>query len=202
LLEEKIEDTGNQAQKLDHFLEAYSRAFYEATSRLRPIGSETTNRLMSWSNHALKSKLTQLRGEGKTHWPVALSHGDLSGRNMLVDRNGRFALCDFERAAFRPVALDLAKLYIKYRKHRVGILETLDRLAGDDRSAIDAASQMAMCIALRAIRFEDILANKRGYRAGKFSDESAKFRDAILKIVSNSNLAIEGLVGHARVAEM
>lgn len=196
LVEETIKDAGNNEQKLGYFLATYSQPFYECTTRFRPVRVEITGRLMSWSNNSIKARLSQLACDGRTCWPVAFGHGDLSTGNMLLDSNGRFALCDFERASFRPVARDFTKLYIKHRNERSRILEVLGKLSGKGRTDIDANSQMAMCIALRAIRFEEILENKRAYRADKFGDEPAQFRDQILKVIRNSNLLIEGLLAN------
>jgi hypothetical protein len=101
------------------------------------LGDETIS-LPDPVHFALEAKSSE-RGESFFPVPslVAITHGDLNGTNILVDREGKAWLIDFFKTGWGPALRDLAELesVVKFE-----LLQTEDLLA---RYALERASLQA-----------------------------------------------------------
>lgn len=76
-------------------------------------------------------------------------HGDLSPANMMLGRDDRLYLIDWELAEFAPVAWDLKKLF---SYEQPGVLEALERIRSENEMSAAQQMQIALCCQLAILR--------------------------------------------------
>jgi hypothetical protein len=148
--EEYIEATEHDrpGEKCRLFLR-HAQSLYAPLVRSRPLQAWLRRLHISWSElHDVFAEagaaLPEI-AETRT-WPVSLLHGDLSTGNMIIGRDGRLFLIDWEKCGIGPIAWDLKKLFLS-EAHLVH--EVLCALSGP--SDLAPSSQMHIAIAIEIL---------------------------------------------------
>jgi len=134
--ERHVEELQDVVERLVNGEQPLARCFRrQGPARLEvTLGGETIS-LPDPVHFALEAKSSE-RGGGFFPVPslVAITHGDLNGTNILVDREGKAWLIDFFKTGWGPALRDLAELesVVKFE-----LLQTEDLLA---RYALEKAS--------------------------------------------------------------
>lgn len=102
-----------KAEKMRAFLAEFATGLYGPFARSRPVGAYLSRAGVAWSEieAVYREADRELPSTIQTAtWTCSLIHGDLSTGNMMVDRDGRLFVIDWEKAHIGPIAWDLRKL--------------------------------------------------------------------------------------------
>ena len=124
-------------------------------------------------------------------WPVSLLHGDLSTGNMIMGRDGRLFLIDWEKCGIGPIAWDLKKLFLSEAPL---VHEVLCTLSGP--SDLAPSNQMHIAIAL------EILLRRRDHQRKlmRHVHHGGKKRDLALRLLTAREENLLAVIGGRAIA--
>jgi hypothetical protein len=180
-LEEEWIDIGKPAfrPKAAEFLGHHAESFYRTFTRSRPIEEFLTRSRVPVED--IEAALNAgggapVRIAGQT-WPVAFTHGDLSPGNMVVDQNGRLFMIDWEDFGKRPIAADLASLYMSAQlSDRATVRELLVSLGQPDDVSPELQMRIAFAARLALLRRKRTAAQKNVQESFGISAKAATDR--------------------------
>jgi len=140
----------SNAEKSEAFLRHHAQFLYAPMVRSRPLKSSLSRFRISWSELRdvfceAGTKMPEGIEEGT--WPVSVLHGELSTSNMVVGRDGRLFLVDWEKFRTGPVAWDLKNLFLSNKCLVYEVLQALSK-----PTDLAPKSQMRVAVAAEIVR--------------------------------------------------
>jgi thiamine kinase-like enzyme len=180
-LEEEWIDIGKSAVRPNaaEFLGHHAESFYSNFTRSRPIEEFLTRSRIPVEDIEVSLNAgggAPVHIAGKT-WPVAFTHGDLSSGNMVIDQTGRLFMVDWEDFGKRPIAADLASLYMSGDlSDRATVRELLVSLGQPDDVNPELQMRIAFAVRLALLRRKRTAAQKNVQESFGISAKAAADR--------------------------
>jgi len=143
-------DGAGEADKIGIFLNEVAATMYRhglARASLTEALALTGTR--SEDLEALRDLPPATRSFGEAAVTVSRIHGDLAPANMILGRDGRLYMIDWELSGLAPVAWDLKKFFAY---DRAGTLRLLDELTRPGDAGARDQMRLALCCQLAGLR--------------------------------------------------